>query len=180
MKAEALTFDPGILTAAQMIDLLSAEASGDMDTVAEYLAMACVSCPRAWGKHDDPATFAKMKVPLYKQTERIWIESCEAIDAESKTDLPDGVTLDLENVLYADVMKLRACVTTGDVDGAAAVLARVISTCPWGDATNYETYLALSYFKEFMPLQKAVLIEASDGQKKESKPSRSISRVRRG
>ena len=181
MKTAALTFDPSVLTAGQMSDLIAAENDGDMQTVAGYLAAACTGCPKAWGEPSDPATFAGMKQSVWNQVSAAWIAACRDAtpDADTKRVLPEGVTVDFDAVLAADTMKLRAAIARGEIYGVADIMSRMITACPWGDAADPETYLGLSYFGEFIPLQRAVVSESVDGGKKEKNRSTSSSRARR-
>lgn len=61
------------------------------------------------------------------------------------------LSFDLAKISARDIRDLNKALQSVDVDTAAGIYARVITSCPteWGAPNDPETYLGLSFFDDF-------------------------------
>jgi hypothetical protein len=85
----------------------------------------------------------------------------------------EQVTWNLKAMSARDAVVFDKAVVSGDVEAAAAALAKVITECPpeWGAPNDPETYLNLPFFGEFGELVAGVRAEAGKLRARSSAPS---------
>ena len=70
----------------------------------------------------------------------------------------ESVELDLRKLTARDVSTLIKASAANDVDGVAAIYAKIVVSCPaeWGKPNDPETYLNLPFDYEFTELGKKI------------------------
>jgi len=76
----------------------------------------------------------------------------------SKTDMVSarGYTFDLSAFTAQDAESVNRALRSADVEGAAAVFARVVRAAPFADFENPDAYLDLNFLGEFRDLAEAL------------------------
>jgi hypothetical protein len=162
-----MKFDVMKLTVQQLIDYNRHYADGNVDEVSKVLAQVCQECPEAWGKPDDPETFAGLIYSDYAEA----VEACgQATQAASKavTAGEFEITCNLREIKARDFGKRFIQPSNrGDSITMAKFMSEVITKCPkdWGKSNDPETYLNLPYYAVFVPLSHQLTAGARNPKK---------------
>lgn len=149
-----MKFDFDKITADDVKVILPGINRGKLTSMAEMVAKFAVECPADWGKADDAKTYSSK--PFREVLAIAWKEFGEANKAiETNTD---GVEFDLDQVTPEEYDLLTRDLASNDPEKIAGVLAKFVKKCPkaWGDPAKSETYLKLNYYKQFLPVAKAL------------------------
>lgn len=81
--------------------------------------------------------------------------------------LPDGqdVTFNFDRVTAKEMSRFFKAARENDVEAVAALMARVVVDCPWGDPADAETFANLPYYTTFSDVLEA-MVAAGNGARK--------------
>lgn len=149
-----MKFDFDKITTEQVQPLIPGLNQARMVAMAKMVALFAVDCPPEWGKPDVPETYSTK--PFREVLAYAWKEFGEANKALEAT--VEGVEFDLEQVTPEEYDALTRDLNSNIPEKMAAVLAKFVKKCPkaWGDPSKRETYLKLNYYKQFLPLARAL------------------------
>lgn len=143
-----LKFDLSQITVREMSPYYTAARVSDVETMASVWAQIITDCPKSWGKPDSPDTYATL--PFYGEFQEVREALNEYITAHP-ADVPEDQQCEY-NLMTATARQMGTfakALRESDFIVVAKILASVVTFCPWGEASDEETYLNLRYYHEF-------------------------------